>query len=274
MCNEEKRSISTWYNEILFRSRLEARVAMVLDALSIEWIYEPEGFDLSNGLKYLPDFFLKFSDGTSQVLEVKGFLDDYDKNKIEGFEQDFGVKVLMADDQLKMNFYGEEEEIYLSEKGLVSEMTDEMRKAIDAAKKFAFEDYHRQLKSSCVKDDATSALTDLLVQYLDNNYTLELGDTPRIVNLVYHGKTKQLLPFTIVITKSERKDFDVSWYCGTTLKFSVSVLERQVKKTCYTLWSISNNLIDEPDKSKWRQIKENRINKLIEFLRGDEQRGE
>ena len=271
MCKEEKKSLKTWYKEILFRSRLEARFAMILDALKIEWIYEPDGFELSNGIKYLPDFFLKFSDGSSQAVEAKGFLDDYDKKKIEGFEQDFGVKVLMVDDFLSTRFYGEEKEIYLSEKGLVTEMTEDLRKAIENAKKFVFDDeYHRQLKSSYVKEDAASALTDLLVQYLNNKYTLVLSDPPKIVNLVYHKETGEKLPFLITITKSDRKDFDVNWYAGNTLKFSIAVLERQVKKTCHWFWSISNNLWDEPDHSRWTEIKETRINNLIEHLRGDE----
>ena len=272
MCKQEKKSLSTWYKGQLFRSRLEARFAKVFDELNIESIYEPEGFELTTGLKYLPDFFLKFKDGTKQVLEVKGYMEDYDQKKIEQFEKDFGVKVLIGEDDLTTHYYGEENEIYLDGEGLVSEMTEDLRKALDEARRIVFEDYHRQLKSSFVKDDPASALTDLLVQYLDKNYTLELGDEPRIVNLVYHARTKEQLPFTIIITKSARKDFDVSWYCGSNLKFSVSVLERQVKKACYTFWSISNNLWDESDKSKWRTIKENRINNLIEFLRGDEQK--
>jgi hypothetical protein len=272
MCREEKKSIATWFDGICFRSRLEARLAFILNKLEIEWVYEPDGFNLSNGLKYLPDFYLRFGDGTKQVLEAKGYLDDYDKAKIECFEKDFKIKVLMIDDFLKLHYYGEADEVFLDEKGMVSEMTEEFRKALDEAKKVVFEDYHRQLKSSCVKDDAASALTDLLVQYLDNNYSLELGEQPRIVNKVYHATSKAELPFTIVITKSDRKDFDVTWYCCDTVKFSVAVLERQVKKTCYTFWSISNNLWDEPDKSRWRTIKETRINNLVEFLRGDEQK--
>jgi hypothetical protein len=49
--------IETRYKGFLFRSRLEARYAVLFDALGIKWDYEPEGFDL-NGEWYLPDFWL------------------------------------------------------------------------------------------------------------------------------------------------------------------------------------------------------------------------
>lgn len=41
-----------------FRSRLEARWAIFLDAMGWEWLYEPQGYALANGDKYLPDFYL------------------------------------------------------------------------------------------------------------------------------------------------------------------------------------------------------------------------
>lgn len=52
------KAIETEYNGILFRSRLEARWAILFDALKIEWVYEPDCFILSNGQKYTPDFYI------------------------------------------------------------------------------------------------------------------------------------------------------------------------------------------------------------------------
>lgn len=49
------RPIETRYRGRLFRSRLEAKWAVVFETLSIPWIYEPEGFQLPSG-PYLPDF--------------------------------------------------------------------------------------------------------------------------------------------------------------------------------------------------------------------------
>lgn len=50
-------AIETHYNGYRFRSRLEARWAVFLDELGLEYQYEPEGFELPSG-RYLPDFFI------------------------------------------------------------------------------------------------------------------------------------------------------------------------------------------------------------------------
>jgi hypothetical protein len=64
------KAIETHYKGYRFRSRLEARWAVFLDALDLEWQYEVEGFELSNGERYLPDFLLpKFNGGI--YVEVK-----------------------------------------------------------------------------------------------------------------------------------------------------------------------------------------------------------
>lgn len=56
--NSPVRAITTRYKGYAFRSRLEARWAVFFDHLNIRWDYEPEGFELGNGLRYLPDFWL------------------------------------------------------------------------------------------------------------------------------------------------------------------------------------------------------------------------
>lgn len=63
------RSIETKYHGLTFRSRLEARWAMFFDAVGIEFVYEPEGYVLSDGTKYLPDFWLPEQ---KMAVEVKG----------------------------------------------------------------------------------------------------------------------------------------------------------------------------------------------------------
>ena len=50
------KAIETKYKGYRFRSRLEARWAVFFDALGYQWEYEPEGFDLGDGVYYLPDF--------------------------------------------------------------------------------------------------------------------------------------------------------------------------------------------------------------------------
>lgn len=51
-------AIRTRYRGFLTRSRLEARWACFFDWLGVEFWYEPEGFVLTDGTPYLPDFFL------------------------------------------------------------------------------------------------------------------------------------------------------------------------------------------------------------------------
>lgn len=52
------KAIETKYKGYRFRSRLEARWAVYLDAIGWQWNYEPEGFDL-DGIPYLPDFLIE-----------------------------------------------------------------------------------------------------------------------------------------------------------------------------------------------------------------------
>jgi hypothetical protein len=67
------RAIDTRYAGRLFRSRLEARYAVLFDALGIKWDYEPEGFVLDDGSRYLPDFWLHSptSPGEGFWVEIK-----------------------------------------------------------------------------------------------------------------------------------------------------------------------------------------------------------
>jgi hypothetical protein len=63
-----KTAIETAYAGCRFRSRLEARWAILFDHLRIEWQYEPQGFVLG-AEAYLPDFYLP---RTETWVEVRG----------------------------------------------------------------------------------------------------------------------------------------------------------------------------------------------------------
>lgn len=94
---EKIRPIQTEYKGYLFRSRLEARWAVFFDACGVDWEYEPEGYDLGNGIHYLPDFLLRnvqlggfgsgsdISDIRSLYVEVKGQMTLADSEKILAF---------------------------------------------------------------------------------------------------------------------------------------------------------------------------------------------
>lgn len=62
-------AIQTEYKGILYRSRTEARWAVFMDKAGVPFHYEMEGFDLGDGIRYLPDFFLPNQDAW---LEIKG----------------------------------------------------------------------------------------------------------------------------------------------------------------------------------------------------------
>lgn len=62
------KAIQTRYNGYTFRSRLEARYAVLFEYLQLRYKYEFEGYDLS-GNYYLPDFYLPELDC---FVEVKG----------------------------------------------------------------------------------------------------------------------------------------------------------------------------------------------------------
>lgn len=81
---EEIVSLPTYYNEIRFLSRLEARWAVFFDILRIQYHYEPEGFKLKSGECFLPDFFLPNTSIRScgppgTYVEVKGSNEEYHK---------------------------------------------------------------------------------------------------------------------------------------------------------------------------------------------------
>jgi hypothetical protein len=92
--------IETEYNGYRFRSRLEARWAVFFDAIGAEWEYEQEGYILSDGTCYLPDFLLKNVRGRVRAggpnkifVEIKGVLTKNDLHKIEqfsGYNSEFG----------------------------------------------------------------------------------------------------------------------------------------------------------------------------------------
>lgn len=63
------RALPTEYGGIQFRSRQEARWAVFFDTLGLHYEYEMEGFDLGDGVWYLPDFWIPSIDSW---IEIKG----------------------------------------------------------------------------------------------------------------------------------------------------------------------------------------------------------
>ena len=66
------KAIQTLYKGYYFRSRLEARWAVFLDSLALNWEYEKEGFELANE-RYLPDFWISTVNMWAEVKPDNGF---------------------------------------------------------------------------------------------------------------------------------------------------------------------------------------------------------
>lgn len=70
-----------FYKGVVFKSSWEVKVAKWLDSMNIRWEYETEAFETSVGW-YWPDFKLI---GMGEYLEVKGYLDDVSRKKMNDF---------------------------------------------------------------------------------------------------------------------------------------------------------------------------------------------
>jgi len=94
------RGVPTKYRGVQMRSKLEARVAKVLDTYCILWEYEPKRFDLKS-CTYMPDFYLP---EFNIYLEVKPS-NSYEKHpelyKVDLFRQSGKSITIVAEKDLK-----------------------------------------------------------------------------------------------------------------------------------------------------------------------------
>ena len=92
--------IETHYKGRIFRSRLEAQVAVGFDVIGVEWQYEPGGYILEDGTPYLPDFVMtnvkqRYSETVGDIfVEVKGRMTPADLHKIELFSHEYPILVI------------------------------------------------------------------------------------------------------------------------------------------------------------------------------------
>ena len=104
-------AIETEYRGYKFRSRLEARWAVFFDEIGARWEYEPEGFVLEDGTKYLPDFLLHGVRGRGAAkngdiyIEVKGALTQEDLHKVELFSMPIIIFGQIPDATLRKGQY-------------------------------------------------------------------------------------------------------------------------------------------------------------------------
>lgn len=87
-------ALETRYDGHRFRSRLEARWAVFFNTLGLTYSYEPEGFQLSNGERYLPDFWLPDLDAYLEVKPTSPSLQE--RRRCQYLAHDTQKKVFLA----------------------------------------------------------------------------------------------------------------------------------------------------------------------------------
>lgn len=87
--------IPTRYKGRFFRSRLEARWGKFFDEMGFRFNYEPEGFKLTDGTCYLPDFYLSDYNWFAEVKPNIAALVENPKSFM--FAKDTGLNVLVLD---------------------------------------------------------------------------------------------------------------------------------------------------------------------------------
>lgn len=105
--------IETCWRGYRFRSRVEARWAVFFETLGLPWEYEPEGFELSEGSRYLPDFRVRYPGrGIDEIhfewFEVKGDLtavSDANWHRMNRWEEETQYRLTLLDETPDLRMY-------------------------------------------------------------------------------------------------------------------------------------------------------------------------
>lgn len=96
-----KAGIRADLGDFYFYSRWEANFARLLNFLGIEWLYQPQIFDLGTQ-RYTPDFYLpKYT----LFIEIKNFLSDFSANRDKKFRERYPenkLKMILKDEYLQL----------------------------------------------------------------------------------------------------------------------------------------------------------------------------
>lgn len=266
MC-ENKKSVTTKYNGQIYDSRLEAKYAIIFDEMGIEYYYHTETFQLEDGTKYEPDFYLPKYDCW---FEVKGVMTEIDEHKVQCLEKESEKRVFVGFEGFKLeDLY--KTEYFITDEGFSPEATinKAFEEAVEKAKNFRYESETVEEKS-CVDEDALTRLMDLKTSYLNGYYKLDLSDEePKIVNEVSDtrsSKQYQDTGYRIIITSSQREDFKLTLQLEDNKIFSVSVKESKVQKSCHKIFKIAYDLYSSKEDFHHSKILSDGMNSLAEFL--------
>ena len=242
MCTEKK-SIMTEHNGTKYRSRLEARFAIFLEELSISFEYETEGFELSDGTKYLPDFYLP---GYDRWVECKGVMEEYDAHKIAMLEKDFCTHMIIVDQSLNL-YLSDGTPLYLDYVDFTTEPIELKRviEALDYAKHYSFGVPQKDEFSVKANGNSLTRLVNLKTRYLQDAWYSVDYPNEKIINVVNDTRSGvyKETNFRIEIT-CDVSDFRVTLYYKQKEIFSINVLENEVKDACYKIFRMAFELLE------------------------------
>ena len=96
------KALNTLYAGNYFRSRTEAKWAVYFDLIGVEWEYEKEGYDLGNGVFYLPDFWFPKHKMYGEV-KATDILLDHEEDKARRLSLQSGLNVVILSGQPHCN---------------------------------------------------------------------------------------------------------------------------------------------------------------------------
>lgn len=98
------KAIPTTYRGVEFRSRTEARWALLFDLFAVKWEYEVEGYQLAS-CWYLPDFWLPEFKCFAEVKGIADHWDDLSRTKVRELALTTNRWVLLLDEMRAGNPY-------------------------------------------------------------------------------------------------------------------------------------------------------------------------
>ena len=79
----------SYYKDMRMDSSWEVKTAQYFDNNNIEWKYNVQGYKLSNGRYYYPDFFIYENSKFTKLVEVKGYFREANRLKFEMFLREY-----------------------------------------------------------------------------------------------------------------------------------------------------------------------------------------
>lgn len=245
--------IETEYQGYKFRSRLEARWAVFLDAAGIKYEYEKEGFELGDAGRYLPDFYLP---DIKTWLEIKPNAD---------IQKVYLAGKVCPDWRKGIAFPGSS--ITGPDMSRILHGDDGDLHAYNSEWQHGLREYHAEVLKLCFEQIRASDVFFAWINSPDCHGTLvELGYAKAIGKPVYIGFDNKVRRETDRGYFSESYlDIAELWFAAETADAYLSCDEPQVAYECLVR-------THQSDKAKWEALS-NHTQMPVVVLRGEAHRG-